>query len=87
MTQPSSRELLVRTSRRLQRSSMAELGPIGLTSVQARVVRYLASLGHPARMADIAAALEVVPRSVTSIVDDLERANLVTRAIDPRDRR
>src|ERR1039457_6052536 len=80
-------ELLVRTSKRLQRSSMAELGPIGLTGAQARVVRYLERLAHPARMADIAAALEVVPRSATSIVDDLETAKLVTRAIDPHDRR
>ena len=30
--------------------------------------------GHPARMAEIAAALEVVPRSATSVVDDLEEA-------------
>ena len=80
-------ELLVRTTRRVRQSSMAELGPIGLTGAQARVVGYLEHLGHPARMADIAAALEVVPRSATSIVDDLERAGLVIRAVDPRDRR
>ena len=80
-------ELLVRTSRRLRRSSMAELGPMGLTGAQARVIRYLVAVGHPARMADIAAALEVVPRTATSVVDDLERSGFVTRAIDPRDRR
>jgi DNA-binding MarR family transcriptional regulator len=38
-------------------------------------------------MADIAAALEVVPRTATSVVDDLEAANLVARATDPHDRR
>jgi DNA-binding MarR family transcriptional regulator len=38
-------------------------------------------------MADIAMALEVVPRSATSIVDDLEASGLVTRATDARDRR
>ena len=75
-------ELLVRASRRLRRSSMAELGPIGLTGAQARVVGYLEHLGRPARMADIAEALEVVPRSATSVVDDLEMAGLVTRAVD-----
>ena len=80
-------ELLVRTSRRLRRSSMAELGPMGLTGAQARVIRYLVAVGHPARMADIAAALEVVPRTATSVVDDLEAAKLVARATDPRDRR
>jgi DNA-binding MarR family transcriptional regulator len=80
-------ELLVRTSRRLQRSSMAELGPIGLTGAQARVIRHLEAAGHPVRMTDIAGALEVVPRTATSVVDDLEAAHLVARAIDPHDRR
>ncbi len=66
---------------------MAELGPMGLTGAQARVIRFLEGIGHPVRMADIAAALEVVPRTATSIVDGLEAANLVVRAIDPHDRR
>jgi DNA-binding MarR family transcriptional regulator len=80
-------ELVVRTSRRLHRSSMAALGPMGLTAAQARVIRFLEGIGHPARMADIAAALEVVPRTATSMVDGLETLGLVTRAIDPNDRR
>ena len=80
-------ELLVRTSRRLQRSAMAELGPMGLTGGQARVIRYLVAAGRPVRMTDIAAALEVVPRTATSVVDDLEKARIVDRAIDPHDRR
>jgi DNA-binding MarR family transcriptional regulator len=80
-------ELLVRTSRRLHRSSMAELGPMGLTGAQARVIRFLEGTGHPVRMADIAAALEVVPRTATSMVDGLEMLGLVARAIDPHDRR
>jgi|SRR5271165_3967807 len=80
-------ELVVRTSRRLHRSSMAELGPMGLTGAQARVIRYLERAGHPVRMTDIAAALEVVPRTATSMVDGLETAGLVARAIDPLDRR
>ena len=66
---------------------MAELGPMGLTGAQARVIRFLEGVGHPVRMADIAAALEVVPRTATSIVDGLEAARLVVRAIDPHDRR
>ena len=84
---PELADLLMRASRRVRQSSVAELGPIGLTGAQARVVGYLEHVGDPARMADIATALEVVPRSATSIVDDLERAGLVTRAVDPRDRR
>jgi DNA-binding MarR family transcriptional regulator len=80
-------DLLARTSRRLYRSSMAELGPMGLTGGQARVIGYLEHAGAPARMADIAAALEVVPRTATSMVDGLEAAGLVARATDPHDRR
>ena len=66
---------------------MAELGPMGLTGAQARVIRFLERAGEPVRMADIAAALEVVPRTATSMVDGLESAGLVARAIDPHDRR
>ncbi len=66
---------------------MAELGPMGLTPAQVRVIRHIVAVGRPVRMADIAAALEVVPRTATSVVDDLEAANLVARATDPRDRR
>jgi DNA-binding MarR family transcriptional regulator len=80
-------ELVVRTARRLHRSSMAELGPIGLTGAQARVVRLLEATDHAVRMADIAAALEVVPRTATSMVDGLEASGLVARATDPHDRR
>jgi DNA-binding MarR family transcriptional regulator len=44
--------------------------------------------GGPAqRMADLATRLEVVPRSVTTMVDALESAGLVARAPDPDDRR
>ncbi len=60
---------------------------MGLTGAQARVIRFLEGAGHPVRMADIAAALEVVPRTATSMVDGLEEAKLVVRAIDPHDRR
>lgn len=58
-----------------------------MTGAQARAVFYLERHGRPARMADIAAALEVVPRSATSVIDELEGAGLATRAVDPLDRR
>jgi DNA-binding MarR family transcriptional regulator len=38
-------------------------------------------------MADIAALLEVVPRSVTTMVDGVEAAGLVVRGTDADDRR
>jgi DNA-binding MarR family transcriptional regulator len=80
-------ELVVRTSRRLHQSSMAELGPIGLSHGQARLMRILAEAPQAMRMVDVAAALEVVPRTATTMVDGLETAGLVKRAADPSDRR
>jgi DNA-binding MarR family transcriptional regulator len=80
-------ELLSHTARRLRRGSTAQLAPLGLTNAQARVLRFLAQAGRPLRMADIAAGLEVVPRSVTTMVDGVEAAGLTVRATDPDDRR
>ena len=41
----------------------------------------------PQRMADLASTLEVTPRSVTALVDGLEREALVRRRPHPTDRR
>jgi DNA-binding MarR family transcriptional regulator len=80
-------ELLSHTARRLRRGSSVQLAPLGLTYGQARVLRLVAADGRPLRMADLAAALEVVPRSVTTMVDALEAAGLAARQADPGDRR
>jgi len=78
-------DLLAQTARRIRRGSTEHLAPLGITGAQARVLRIVS--GGPIRMADIAARLEVVPRSVTSMVDGLEGAGLVRRRPDPDDRR
>ena len=78
-------ELVSRTARRLRRGSMVHLAPLGLTMAQARVLRIVAD--GPIRMADIAARLDVVPRTVTPMVDDLTTAGLVRRRSDAADRR
>lgn len=78
-------DLLGHAARRLRRGSMAQLAPLGLTMAQARVLRIVAD--GPRRMADIAAALDVVPRTVTPMVDGLEAAGVVARRSDPSDRR
>jgi DNA-binding MarR family transcriptional regulator len=80
-------ELLAYSARRLRQGSTAQLSPLGLTNAQARVLRIVASSGCPLRMADIAARLDVVPRSVTTMVDGVEAAGLIVRATDPDDRR
>src|SRR5574340_1492324 len=69
-------ELLTHATRRLRRCSAEHLSPLGLTMVQARVLRIVAEQGA-VRMADIAARLDVVPRTATSLVDGLEAAGLV----------
>jgi DNA-binding MarR family transcriptional regulator len=80
-------ELLSRASRRLRRGSMTQLAPLGLTFAQARLLRVVAGAAAPLRMTEIAAQLDVVPRSATSMVDTLEQAGLVTRVADAEDRR
>ena len=66
---------------------MAQLAPLGLTFAQARVLRVVAGADSPLRMAELAAALDVVPRSATSMIDALEAAGLVARQADREDRR
>jgi DNA-binding MarR family transcriptional regulator len=80
-------ELVVRASWRLRRGAAKELAPLGVTFGQARMMRLLAQAGEPLRMADLAATLEIVPRSVTTMIDTLEEAGLVCRAPDLHDRR
>ena len=80
-------ELLTHSARRLRRGSTAQLAPLGLTNAQARVLRIVAAAGRPLRMADIAVRLEVVPRSVTTMVDGVEAEGLIVRGTDPDDRR
>jgi DNA-binding MarR family transcriptional regulator len=80
-------ELVTRASWRLRRGAAKELAPLGVTFGQARVMRVLAGAPEPMRMADLAARLEIVPRSATTMIDGLEAAGLVARAPDPQDRR
>ena len=80
-------ELLTCASWRLRRASRAELRPLGLTFGQARALRLLSRAGEPLRIGELAARLEVVPRSATATIDALESAALVARQADPVDRR
>jgi len=84
---PQLAEMLTRASWRLRRASVRELAPLGLTFVQARVLRMLDRAAGPVRIGEIAARLEVVPRSATTLIDSLETTGLVERRADPDDRR
>lgn len=80
-------ELLTGASWRVRRAAKAELEPLGLTFGQARALRLLSRMGESVRIGELAARLEVVPRSATTMIDGLESAGLVARQADPGDRR
>jgi DNA-binding MarR family transcriptional regulator len=96
-------DLLVRASWRLRQNERKELAPFGLTFAQARALRTVSAAeapekagagvgGRPCadggmRIGELAGRLEIVPRSATTMVDGLESAGLVTRRMDPSDRR
>ncbi|HEY0216624.1 MAG TPA: MarR family transcriptional regulator [Cellulomonas sp.] len=79
--------LLRTTLRRLRRDVRDQLAPLELTPSQHRLLRTVARAREPQRQTALAAALDVVPRSITSVVDDLQHAGLVERRPDPTDRR
>lgn len=54
---------------------------------QANLLVQMNEMGGPRRMADLARAHGVVPRTVTSLVDGLEKRGLAARTPDPDDRR
>ena len=64
----------------------ARMSAAGLSLARFRVLQALASGGR-LRMNELSAALGVVPRTVTTIVDALEKERLVARLPDPADRR
>ncbi len=78
-------ELLRATNRQVRRLAERELGPLGVTPAQLTALRVLSE--GPRRVGDVATRLGIVPRSATSVIDELEAAGLVRRQPDPTDRR
>jgi DNA-binding MarR family transcriptional regulator len=74
-------------ARRLRHGARHRLAPLGLTPGQGRALSVLERAGGPLRMAALADALRIVPRSATGVVEGLEEAGLVRRETDPADRR
>ena len=74
-------------ARRLRHGAQHRLAPLGLTPGQGRALSTLNRAGGPLRMAELAEALRVVPRSATGVVEGLEELGLVRRQTDPADRR
>jgi DNA-binding MarR family transcriptional regulator len=74
-------------ARRLRHGARHRLAPLGLTPGQGRALSVLERAAGPLRMAELAEALRVVPRSATDVVDGLAEGGLVRRGTDPADRR
>lgn len=86
--QPSLSQLVMRTARSLRRANFDELEPFGLTPSQSRALGVVSRYGDtPPRLGDIAARLDIAPRSATEVIDALETSGLVRRTPDPTDRR
>jgi DNA-binding MarR family transcriptional regulator len=79
--------LLHQALRQVRRAAQERLEPTGTTPGQHRMLRALDRAGGPVRLRELARSLDVVPRSVTSKVDDAELAGLVRRSADPADGR
>jgi len=80
-------ELLYSVLRGVRRDAASRLEPAGTSPGQLRFLRTLAGCDGPRRPGELADALGVAPRSVTSKVDLAEADGLVRRLPDPTDRR
>jgi DNA-binding MarR family transcriptional regulator len=79
-------ELLVNCVKRIRRLVDARLGAHGLTMTRSKVIGVLGFHG-PTHQSTLATMFGLAPRTVTEIVDGLERDQLVQRSTDPADRR
>jgi DNA-binding MarR family transcriptional regulator len=90
---PSAAEVvmtLIATAHRLRRALDMRLssqpGLIGLSGPRLRLLLAVEEAGRP-RMGDLAADLGITARTVTTLVDALEKEGLLVRLPDPADRR
>jgi DNA-binding MarR family transcriptional regulator len=79
-------ELLLGCFKNMRRLVDAELSECGLSLSRARLLSEL-STGGPQPQAALAVAFDLAPRTVTELIDSLERDGLVERRTDPGDRR
>jgi DNA-binding MarR family transcriptional regulator len=79
-------EAYLRLVHRMRRVADERLAGSGLSLPRVKLMQYLAASG-PTRQNVIATCFDVAPRSVTDMVDCLERGGLAVRHDDPTDRR
>lgn len=77
-------DLSLALGERLADHVLAAATAVGLTPMQARLLR---SLDEPRPMQHVACQLRCDPSNVTGLIDRLERRRLVERRTDPADRR
>jgi DNA-binding MarR family transcriptional regulator len=84
-------DAVMRAAKRIRRGTFHRLAPFGITPSQGRALEVLARGaqrgGTMIRLNQLAERLHIAPRSVTTVVDALEAADLVARVQDPQDRR
>ena len=79
-------ERYLQVHHRMYRTFDGGMSACGLTLARTKVLARL-QLGGPARPSVLAAEFGVAPRTITELVDILERDGLVARKADPTDRR
>ena len=78
-----------RANQLVSRRLSQELGPAGLTDLEAQLLFHLDHLPSGSRPAlrELKAAFGLPPTTLTAVIDRLERRGLVKRASNPSDRR
>lgn len=84
--EPALGELVMQVARGLRRRFAETLEPWGVTPHESRALRVIGS-HEPTRLGVVAQHLRIAPRSVTDVVDSLEKRGFVVREPDPTDRR
>jgi len=79
-------ELMYMSIKRMHRLMDAELSQHGLSLSRTKILGLLAK-GGPQQQSAIAHMFDLAPRTITELVDVLERDGLVERRTDPTDRR
>jgi DNA-binding MarR family transcriptional regulator len=87
MTSPEQLgELYLEVHHRMRRAFDGGMSACGVSLTRTKVLSQL-QYGGPARPSVLAAEFGFAPRTITELVDTLERDGLVTRQPDPTDRR
>lgn len=78
-----------RANQLVSRRLIRELGPAGLTDIEAQLLFHLDHLPAGARPAvrELKSAFGLPPTTLTAVIDRLERKGLIKRAVNPADRR